>query len=205
MTQTQHNAIQQAQENQQLPGSDPPDGSENGQNGDEDQNKDSLPLVSPEISKICTTFTQCFHAGELPKSTAILFICDALSKRGIDPKDKFLILAFGSYVAILDGFERFHNTAASHGGGPAEDRENGIPPKNGDPGDTQDPYLLEGGPPSPSPLSKQAQSPLLDDGCSSSHHQINTSVLPWVVQEEETPTLLSPSLQRTQVALENFS
>jgi hypothetical protein len=33
----------------------------------------------------------------------------------------------------------------------------------------------------------------------------DTSILPWVVQEEETPTILSPSLRQTQITLENFS
>lgn len=214
MTSTRRNALEETQEDERESGGDQRNGEklvEIEERGDGESISGSAAPFSSDISRRCTTTTERFRAGELDKSAAILLILSALSDSDIGPGDDSFITAFGSYVAILDSFERFRSTAALHGGEQTEPLGGGdysggdTSPGGHAAGDTHHSPVPERRPSGPSSASKRSTSPLSDDERFLPRRQLDTSVLPWVIKEEEAPTTLSASLRQTQLALENFS
>ncbi|KAF5377223.1 hypothetical protein D9615_006397 [Tricholomella constricta] len=203
MTETQPYEAQQAQEGQQQQDGGQSEGGGGQQaGGNGDRRPGSPALFSSEISRLCTAVTDRYRAGEFPKSSAILLIRDILCRDGADPEADAFVAAFSSFIAILDGFERFRARAATRGGhGPGGAETAG----DGEPGDTHNPDGSDDGRPGPAPPAKRPRSPVSDDGQHPSRRRIDVSTLPWITQEEETPTTLSPDLRKTQLALENFA
>ncbi|KAF5376292.1 hypothetical protein D9615_008534 [Tricholomella constricta] len=158
-----------------------------------------------EISRLCTAVTDRYRAGEFSKPSAILLIHDILCKDGADPEADAFVAAFSSFVAILDGFERFRANAAVHGARVPDGAGEDDQPGDGGPRNTHDPDPTDDGHSDPAPPAKRPRSSSDDDGQVSSRRRIDVSTLPWIAQEEETPSVLSPDLRRTQLALENFA
>ncbi|KAF5379704.1 hypothetical protein D9615_005677 [Tricholomella constricta] len=206
MAQIRPYEAQQAQESQQRPDNDQSGrrgGQQPGEENDDEQG--TPPPFSSEISRLCTAVTDRYRAGEFSKSAAILLIHGILCREGADPEADAFVAAFSSFVAILDGFERFRTNAAARGGGVPDGDDDGTQPGNGEPGVAHDPDVSDDGDPEPAPSTKRPRSPFSDDDQSSSRRRIDVSALPWVTQEEETPSVLAPGLRKTQLALENFA
>ncbi|RDB27518.1 hypothetical protein Hypma_003768 [Hypsizygus marmoreus] len=179
---------------------------ENSPQGGEDQNPPEP--FSSETTRLCTSATDRYRAGEFSKSAAIMLIHDILSQSGADPEGDPFVAAFSSYVSILDGYERFRGDAATRGS--VQRNDEGARPPHENSGtreshDTDPSGGLQGEhADSPAP-SKRSRSPSSDDERRPPRRRLNTSILPWIVKEESTPSLLSPSLRQTQLLLENFS
>jgi hypothetical protein len=162
-------------------------GQENPENQDENQEEEAQ--LSSEVTRQCIEITERFRAGTLAKVSAILELQSTIPH---DDEPTHL-KALGAYVRVLDNFERIRGRVEPRGVEGDEDGEPGAGEREDSPGGS-----VAGQNKRP-----RSQSVGSDDG--STKRKVDVSAFAWVIRDGIDPPSLSPSLLRTQAALENFS
>ncbi|KAJ3506134.1 hypothetical protein NLJ89_g7034 [Agrocybe chaxingu] len=122
-----------------------------------------------------------------------------------DDETDSALASLGSYLTVLDNYDRLQRAAADrgHGSGGTVDAGTREHMDDGDPLDrTSTPSSIESG------TRKRSRSLDSEDGDLGRHdgrRRIDPNVFPWNIQEELSPSALAPDLRQTLVALENFS
>lgn len=165
------------------------------------------PDLDAEVSRQCLEITEQFRTGVISKIAAVLRLQNVIPKSGgTNTEEAASVAALGSYLSILDGYERVRASAAAGGRIAAE----GFDARTGsvDRGDRD--ASPEGSQPStfarPPKRPHTSHSDSEDEGEGSNKRKINMAELPWVTYEAlGIFTPLSPSLSKTRSILENIS
>lgn len=149
----------------------------------------------------CMDVVSAFRTGSTGKHAATVQLYEILHQT--DGDRAAFVQTIGSYIAMLDSYERFRDSAA--GGG----RTGAQPGDAGGPGpgagaDGRDGSIEQATPPRPD---KRQRSPDaehdVDD--SPSKRRINTKLFPWAARDAIDPPVLEPDLEATRAAIENYS
>lgn len=146
------------------------------------------------VQRDCVACTDQYRNGELTKVTAILRIQHILAGDGLD--DASIEQALGPYLDMLDNYGELRRRSAELG------REHGVPQDEEQ--DDEPEHGLEAPLGGASKRPRQADPDDEEDG-SPGKRRIDTKVFPWAIQDELNPATLDPSLEKTRLALENFS
>ncbi|KDR73955.1 hypothetical protein GALMADRAFT_141716 [Galerina marginata CBS 339.88] len=157
--------------------------------------------VPVKISSQCDKIVDNFRSGAISKVNAFLKIQLIIVHADRPFEGDTAVSALESYLSILDNFEKFRNAAASAAPEPASQPErNNIDP-SGEPHDS-DPDESDAGV-SSGTKRPRSEEPFEESG-DASKRRVDLHRLPWAIQESISPSVLSPELQQTQSALENY-
>jgi hypothetical protein len=150
------------------------------------------------VSK-CVEVVQQFRAGKISKPKASILLFQAIPQGQLE--ESAFVTTYGAYMGMLDNFEHYRDSAAQSG----RQRVSALIDLD---------HATGGAPEQEAPVvsaAKQARSPRSDSddgGEYKKHTCLDYEALPW--NEPDDPeaqrlTELSPSLQKTQSLLKNFS
>ncbi len=153
-----------------------------------------------EVVKACLAVVQEYRSGEVSKPQATLQLQELFPRTMEGPA---FLEAYGSYLGMLDNFDRFRDNALQHGAatGDAEDPTPGAPEQPG----PQDVTQVN----RPAKRSRAVES---DDGSEGDDDEykkrtrLDYDAVPWNCESTSGKTrALSASLQKTQSLLANFA
>ena len=162
------------------------------------QGEETYGLQNEVVSK-CVEVVQQFRAGEILKPKASVLLFQAIPQERLE--EGAFITAYGAYMGMLDNFERYRDSAAQSGGQRVSALI-GLDHTAAEAPERETPIVSS---------AKRAQSPGSDSdngGEYKKRTRLDYEALPWNEPDDpeaQRTTELSPSLQKTQSLLENFS
>ncbi|PPQ97480.1 hypothetical protein CVT26_002828, partial [Gymnopilus dilepis] len=160
----------------------------------------SDPVNSVKIQSRCNAIIESYRSGRLAKAAAILRIQQTIATAGPSASGNAAYKALEAYIKILDNFDAFRNSTGERGGALAGGLERAGGQLEGErEGETVEGEVL------PTPKRGREVAEEDDEAEPTSRRRIDTRGFPWVIQEENSPSNLSPELRKTMAALENFA
>jgi len=151
--------------------------------------------LDPQVSKKCIEIAQEFRIGRRTKVSALLEIQKTIPRES--DSDEHFHVAFGSYSKMLDGFQRYRESAADRS------RQSGFDPGREGTLDPPEPGDAHKEPVGAPKRSRSVQSE--DESDHPSKRKVDLSKLPWVEADSQGSSTVSESLRLTQSALQNFA
>lgn len=152
-----------------------------------------------EVVSKCVEVVQQFRAGKFSKPKASILLFQAIPQGQLE--ESAFVTAYGAYMGMLDNFEHYRDSAAQSG----RQRVSALIDLD---------HATGGAPEQEAPVvssAKRARSPGSDSDDGGEYKKrtcLDYEALPWNEPDDpeaQRSTELSPSLQKTQSLLENFS